>query len=105
MKKNHIIFIGALFGFLSVALGAFGAHALKESLTPELMETYKTGILYLMIHSIVLVAIGFSGIEKYFKSSYFFLAGIFLFSLSLTIYSITGIKCLLCSLRLAEHHL
>ena len=73
-------------------MGAFGAHALKESLTPELMETYKTGILYLMIHSVILISVGFSGIEKYFKSSYFFLAGIILFSLSLIIYSVTGIK-------------
>ena len=92
MKRNHIIFLGSLFGFLSVAMGAFGAHALKESLTPELTDTYKTGILYLMIHSVVLLGVGLAGIEKYFKSSYFFLSGILLFSISLILYSVTGIK-------------
>jgi len=91
MNKNHIIFTGALFGFLGVAMGAFGAHALKGSLTPELMETYKTGILYQLLHAVVLVAVGFSGLSKFYKSAYFFIPGTILFSFSLMIYSITGI--------------
>ena len=44
-------------GALGVALGAFGAHGLKQILTPQLLETYKTGILYHLIHSVVLLAI------------------------------------------------
>lgn len=92
MQKNTVVLFGSIFGFLGVALGAFGAHLLKNNLTPELMETYKTGILYQLIHSVVLISIGFSGIQKYFKSVYFFIAGIVLFSFSLYIYAIFNIK-------------
>ncbi len=56
MNKNHII-ISAVMGALGVALGAFGAHGLKAILSPELLETYKTGVLYHLIHSVVLLAI------------------------------------------------
>ncbi len=90
--KNKIIAIGSLFSFLGVALGAFGAHLLKNTLTPELLETYKTGIQYQLIHAVVIVCIGFSGIQKYFKSVYFFIAGIILFSFSLYVYAIFEIK-------------
>ena len=90
--KNKIVTIGAIFGFLGVALGAFGAHLLKNNLTPEVMDTYKTGILYQLIHAVVLISIGFSGIQKYFRSAYFFIAGTVLFSISLYIYSIFNIK-------------
>ena len=90
--KNKIITIGAIFGFLGVALGAFGAHLLKNIFTPELMESYKTGIQYQLIHSVVLISIGFSGIQKYFKAAYFFTIGIILFSFSLYIYTIFNLK-------------
>jgi uncharacterized membrane protein YgdD (TMEM256/DUF423 family) len=92
MQKNIVITLGAIFGFLGVALGAFGAHILKTNLTPELMETYKTGILYQLIHSVVIIVVGFAGTKKYFKSVYFFTAGIILFSFSLYIYSVFNIK-------------
>ena len=54
MNKKHII-ISAVMGALGVAFGAFGAHGLKNILTPELIETYKTGILYHLIHAVVLL--------------------------------------------------
>lgn len=90
--KNKIIAVGSIFGFLGVALGAFGAHLLKNSLTPELMDTYKTAIQYHLIHAVVVVCIGFAGIEKYFKSVYFFTIGTILFSFSLYIYAILNVK-------------
>jgi uncharacterized membrane protein YgdD (TMEM256/DUF423 family) len=92
MQKNTIVLFGAIFGFLGVALGAFGAHLLKNNLTVELMDTYRTGIFYQLIHSVVIVSVGFSGIQKYFKSVYFFIAGILLFSVSLYVYSVFNIK-------------
>ena len=92
MQKNTIIAIGSVFGFLGVAFGAFGAHILKNNLTPELLDTFKTGVLYQLIHSIVIISIGFSGIQKYFKSVYFFIAGIALFSFALYIYSVFNVK-------------
>lgn len=92
MQKNTVTFFGALLGFLGVALGAFGAHLLKNTLTPEMMDSYRTGILYQLIHAVVLIAIGFSGIQKFFKSAYFFVAGTILFSFSLYLYAILNVK-------------
>jgi len=49
---------GAIYGLLSVALGAFGAHALKASLTDELLKTWETGARYMAIHAVVLLIVG-----------------------------------------------
>jgi len=92
--KNPWILAGGMFGFLGVALGAFGAHGLKESLTPEMLEIYKTGVLYHLIHSIAILTIGLYGNIKLYKSALFFSIGIVLFSFSMYIYSITLIKAL-----------
>ena len=90
MNKKHII-ISAVMGALGVAFGAFGAHGLKNILTPELIETYKTGILYHLIHAVVLLAISLNTKYNLKLSFYFILAGIFLFSFSLYAYTLTGI--------------
>ena len=90
MNKNHIIF-SALIGALGVALGAFGAHGLKSILSPEMLKTYNTGILYHLIHSVVLLAISLNTKYNLSKSFYFFLIGIILFSFSLYTYTVTGI--------------
>jgi uncharacterized membrane protein YgdD (TMEM256/DUF423 family) len=90
MNKNHVI-IAAIMGALSVALGAFGAHGLKAVLSPELLETYKTGILYHLIHSVVLLTLSINTKDNLKTSFYFFLVGIILFSFSLYIYALTGI--------------
>lgn len=86
------IIISAVSGFLGVALGAFGAHYLKARLNPEMLEIFKTGVFYQIIHSIVLLAISFYGNEIYLKSNKFFLGGIIIFSFSLYLYSITTLK-------------
>jgi uncharacterized membrane protein YgdD (TMEM256/DUF423 family) len=92
--KNNWVLIGGIFGFTGVALGAFGAHGLKNSLSPEMLEIYKTGIFYHLIHSAVILAIGLYGNPKLFKSALFLSLGIILFSFSLYIYSITSLKAL-----------
>ena len=81
-----------LFGFVGVTLGAFGGHALKETISPEMLEIYKIGIQYHLIHAVVLLAIALSGKEFLQKSFMFFTVGIFLFSFSLYAYAISGIK-------------
>ncbi|MDZ7764630.1 MAG: DUF423 domain-containing protein [Melioribacteraceae bacterium] len=90
MNQRIQITIAAIMGFLGVALGAFGAHGLSDTLSENMLETYKTGVLYHLIHSAVLIAIAFSS-YKLIKSFAFISAGIILFSFSLYAYSITEI--------------
>lgn len=94
-----LIVCGAINGLLSVALGAFAAHALKASLSASSLATFYTANEYHMAHSLVLLALGIlmrsessSALIKY--SGFAFLAGILLFSGSLYVLSITGIKSL-----------
>lgn len=75
-----------------VATGALGAHALKPYLTPETADTFRTGVLYQLFHTIAMLAISLSGKQALQRANKFFLAGIILFSFSLYFYSITGIK-------------
>ncbi|HRP90843.1 MAG TPA: DUF423 domain-containing protein [Edaphocola sp.] len=93
MNKKAII-AAAIFGMLAVILGAFGAHALKEKLTPELLNTFETGVKYQMYHAIALLAVGvLSGIapSKWLnRSAIMFIIGILLFSGS--IYALVALK-------------
>lgn len=58
MASKTIVALGAALGFLTVALGAFGAHALEERLDPEQLETWQTAVLYQGLHALALVALG-----------------------------------------------
>jgi uncharacterized membrane protein YgdD (TMEM256/DUF423 family) len=83
-------FIGALYGFLAVVFGAFGAHALKKSFTEDQLKSFEIGVKYQMYHAIVLLVLGFNlnlttPLEKYMV--YCFILGTFLFSFS--IYGLT----------------
>jgi uncharacterized membrane protein YgdD (TMEM256/DUF423 family) len=90
-KKLWLI-ISAVSGFTAVSIGAFGAHGLRETLTPQMLEVYKTGVLYQLIHSIVLLALTLNTVIKAKLPSIFFLLGIILFSFSLYMYSTSGIR-------------
>ncbi|MDQ3809418.1 MAG: DUF423 domain-containing protein [Chloroflexota bacterium] len=50
--------LGALSALLAVAAGAFGAHALRERLSPGLLETFQTGTTYQMYHALGLLLVG-----------------------------------------------
>ena len=89
MKKNTLIAIAGIYGFIGVAFGAFGAHALKDSLSPEMIEMFKTATYYNLIHTAVIFVIGMVGSEKYYKSGFILSIGVFLFSFSLYAYAIT----------------
>lgn len=91
---NKWIITGGVFGFLGVAIGAFGAHSLKQFLTTETIETYRTGVQYQLIHAVVILAIGYAANERYNLAAWFFTAGIILFSFSLYAYSLTGMRSL-----------
>lgn len=85
MIQLALIF-GALFGFFAIIFGAFGAHLLKKKLTPELLQSFETGVKYQMYHAIVLLTLGFQlnandNLNKYIICA--FIIGTFLFSFSI----------------------
>ena len=91
-NSNTWIIICGFLGFAGVVLGAFGAHGLKDILSVEMLETYKTGIFYHLVHTVVIIAIVFSSKTEMYKSTFFFLIGIILFSFSLYLYAYSQIK-------------
>ena len=88
--------IAAIFLALAVAIGAFGAHGLKSHLSTDMIQIYKTGVEYHFYHALGLLLIGVIAISfpsELLKWSVIFLAaGIVLFSGSLYVLAITGIK-------------
>lgn len=57
MHKLYLI-LGSVFAGLGVALGAFGAHALKQLVGPETVGTFQTGVQYQMYHAFALLLVG-----------------------------------------------
>jgi len=98
MKNRNILFLGAVFMALAVLLGAFGAHALKKILSPDMLAIYNTGVEYQFYHSLGLLLIGLIGFQIDSKlirlSGILPVSGIILFSGSLYALSISGIKIL-----------
>lgn len=96
MNSSWITSLGAFLGFLSVALGAFGAHGLKNKLSPRMLEVFQTGVTYQMYHALALVLLGvWAGLHPKVNLSLpagCFLAGVVLFSGSLYGLSLSGIK-------------
>lgn len=83
--------------FLAVALGAFGAHALKNRLTEDRQKTYQTGIQYHIAHGLGLILLGLAAAQFESESQielagWFLFAGMILFSGSLYALSLTGIR-------------
>jgi uncharacterized membrane protein YgdD (TMEM256/DUF423 family) len=78
--------IGALFGLLAIIFGAFGAHALKKSLSIDQIKSFETGVKYQMYHAILLLILSFNlnmdtSLERYMIHC--FIVGTFLFSFSI----------------------
>jgi uncharacterized membrane protein YgdD (TMEM256/DUF423 family) len=95
MVKFWLI-LAAISGFLSVTLGAIGAHALKNALDEYGKSLYEKAVHYQMFHTIALFVVGI--LQHLYKNSSFSLAGwgfwvgILLFSGSLYLLAITGLK-------------
>jgi uncharacterized membrane protein YgdD (TMEM256/DUF423 family) len=94
--SNVFIGLGALSAFFSVSAGAFGAHALKQTLTPDMLAVYHTAVDYQFFHSFGLIAIGIlqriSPQRCLGIAAWFMLAGIIIFSGSLYLLSLSGIR-------------
>ncbi len=93
MKRKFLI-LGSVYGFFSVAFGAFGTHQLKNILSPDMFSVFETGVRYQMYHSLAIVLIAVF-VEQYPLLRYtgrLFGAGTMIFSGSLYVLSLTGIK-------------
>jgi uncharacterized membrane protein YgdD (TMEM256/DUF423 family) len=98
MRNQNILLAGAVFMALAVLLGAFGAHALKKILSPEMLTIYQTAVQYQFYHALGLLAVGIIGLHypsKWIRlAGIFLIAGIVLFSGSLYVLALTGVKIL-----------
>ena len=83
MERTFVL-LGALFGFLGVALGAMGAHALSHRLTPDRLAIYETAVRYQMYHALALLAVAWAvgrfpgGFPA--AAGWLFVAGVLIFS-------------------------
>lgn len=93
-----LVLIGTLYGFLSVALGAFGAHLLEGKLSENSLSIWEKAVNYQMYHALIIITTGLALI-KYDSSAlvfagWAFVLGVLLFSGSLYTYSTTGVRML-----------
>src|ERR1041384_6445151 len=92
MSRIALLRLAAAFCFLAVALGAFGAHALKTALQSSgMLEVWNKAVLYHFLHGIALFALALQGASN--RAPYFlFVVGILLFSGSLYAMALTNIR-------------
>ena len=96
MFKNYLL-IAAVSGFLAVALGAFGAHGLRDKLTADMLAVYHTGVQYHFYHTLALLLVAvlllLSPQSAWLKwSGNLFALGILVFSGSLYVLAISGVR-------------
>jgi uncharacterized membrane protein YgdD (TMEM256/DUF423 family) len=92
---RRFLLLGSLFALIGVVLGAFGAHALKSRLSPEMLAVFESGVRYQMYHSfallLVALAIGQIGAARLLVvAGWLFCGGVVVFSGSLYALALTG---------------
>lgn len=97
MTARLALTVGSLAMFLAVALGAFGAHALKARLSPDMSAVWQTAVQYHAWHALGLLAVGLMMLhwpERWGlgPAAWLMLAGIVLFSGSLYALALTGVR-------------
>lgn len=96
MTWLNFLFLGSLFCGLGVGLGAFGAHALKNSLSAYALDVFETAVKYQMYHGLALLAVAFvSSRMEVFPvklAGILFTLGIIVFSGSLYVLALTGVR-------------
>ena len=98
-NAQPLIIAGTVLAFLGVALGAFGAHALKTRIDADLMAVYQTGVQYHLVHALGVLLIGVLvqvlPPSKWLPiAGWTMTAGVIVFSGSLYALSLTGIRVL-----------
>jgi len=96
MKAHSALFWGCFHAFVAIAAGAFGAHELKETLSPEMLDVFKTGAHYQLIHGVALFSLATLGVTRadFYspKAALSFCVGSSLFAFSLYALALTDIK-------------
>ena len=93
--KRLFFQLGAISAFVAVAAGAFGAHALRTRLTPDLLVVFETGVRYQMYHAVGLFAAAWVGSCRPGRlAGWCFVVGTVLFSGSLYALALTGLRAL-----------
>jgi len=90
--RNPVLFTAGVFGFLGVALGAFGAHALRGHLTDATLGWWQTAVEYHLVHAAALLVLAF--VPRNRLAVWAFGVGITLFSGSLYFMALTGVTAL-----------
>ncbi len=95
--SRRFLIAGAVNGGLAVLLGAFAAHVLKQRLNPDMLELFRTGVQYHVMHALALLAVGLVGRRQapdrvLGLAGWSMLAGILLFSGSLYLLAWTGAR-------------
>ncbi len=95
--NNLFLVLAGINGLIAVSLGAFAAHGLKSMLGPDLLATFQTGVQYHMYHSLALLAVGILVLQFPAQTGlriagFLFLAGIVIFSGSLYVLALSGIR-------------
>ncbi|MES2685006.1 MAG: DUF423 domain-containing protein [Pseudomonadota bacterium] len=90
------VLTGAVYGFLGVGFGAFGAHALKTRLAPEMLAVWKTAVEYQLYHALALLLVGLIATQKpsisISNSAICFALGVLVFSGSLYVLALSGVR-------------
>ncbi|HWL29934.1 MAG TPA: DUF423 domain-containing protein [Burkholderiaceae bacterium] len=96
MTDRQLVIAAALTLLVGVAAGAFGAHAMRDRLAPDMMAVWQTAVLYQLVHGLGMLAIAALGSRMpsplLTTSGTLMLAGVVIFSGSLYVLSATGIK-------------
>ena len=97
--QKLVLILAANLGCLGVILGAFGGHVVKDKLCPEMTAVYEVGVRYQMYHALALLCIGLTigqiGASTLLTTSaWLVFGGTLLFSVSLYVLALTGIKIL-----------
>lgn len=87
-----VLLAGALLALTGVALGAFGAHALRDTLGPDKLGTWNTAVQYQMWHAVALVGLSAVALPRLGLPAALLVAGTVLFSGSLYALALTGAR-------------
>ena len=95
-SAKFFLIAAAVLGFTGVALGAFGAHALREKMTPEQLSRFETAVRYQFYHAFALLGVSllsraWPGLD-FAPAGWAFLSGVIVFSGTLYLIDLTGIR-------------